>query len=251
MTNRDAWRYNGSLKLLKSNIINMLDFYKKESTRYENEKQVKGITDLTTFITNDTTKISWTRWLKSAIIKGKQLNFEESSLTVGSYWSFTKQWMYFNRQLNEMVYQMPQIFPHAGASNRVICVKGIGARSGFSAIITNAVPNLHIMDTGQCFPLILYTKPDTADTPLFGTTTSNEATTQHGITDAGLTHFATAYPDETITKDDIFYYVYGLLHSPEYRAKYQNNLAKQLPRIPRVATAGAFWAFSQAGRSLA
>jgi predicted helicase len=72
-----------------------------------------------------------------------------------------------------------------------------------------------------------------------------------GITDAGLAHFQSAYPGEKLTKEDLFYYVYGLLHSPDYRERYADNLAKELPRIPRVKTGADFWAFSQAGRALA
>ena len=74
--------------------------------------------------------------------------------------------------------------------------------------------------------------------------------TRDGITDTGLKHFQDAYPGETITKEDLFYYVYGLLHSEDYRAKYADNLSKELPRIPRVKTAADFWAFSRAGRAL-
>lgn len=72
-----------------------------------------------------------------------------------------------------------------------------------------------------------------------------------GISDAGLVHFQEAYPTEDISKEDIFYYVYGLLHSEEYRARYADNLTKELPRIPRVKQSKDFWAFSQAGRDLA
>jgi predicted helicase len=72
-----------------------------------------------------------------------------------------------------------------------------------------------------------------------------------GITDVGLAHFHAAYPTESITKEDVFYYVYGLLHSPDYRERYADNLSKELPRIPRVKTAIDFRAFSKAGRDLA
>lgn len=72
-----------------------------------------------------------------------------------------------------------------------------------------------------------------------------------GITDEGLAHFQAAYPDEAISKKDLFYYVYGLLHSEDYRARFADNLSKQLPRIPRVKTAADFWAFSKAGCALA
>lgn len=70
------------------------------------------------------------------------------------------------------------------------------------------------------------------------------------ITDAGLQHFLRAYPGETITKEDLFYYIYGLLHSEDYRTRYADNLIKELPRIPAVKSAVAFWAFSKAGRAL-
>src|SRR5690606_37613829 len=72
-----------------------------------------------------------------------------------------------------------------------------------------------------------------------------------GITDEALAHFQEAYPDSVISKEDIFYYIYGLLHSPEYRERYADNLSKELPRIPRVETAADFWVFAQAGRDLA
>jgi predicted helicase len=71
------------------------------------------------------------------------------------------------------------------------------------------------------------------------------------ITDEGLAHFQAAYPNEQISKEDLFYYVYGLLHSPDYRERYADNLTKELPRIPCVKTAADFWAFSKAGRDLA
>ncbi len=71
------------------------------------------------------------------------------------------------------------------------------------------------------------------------------------ITDAGLAHFQAAYPGESLSKEGIFYYVYGLLHSPDYRARYADNLSKELPRIPCVKSAADFWAFSRAGRRLA
>jgi predicted helicase len=71
------------------------------------------------------------------------------------------------------------------------------------------------------------------------------------VTDAGLANFQMAYPNDEINKEDLFYYVYGLLHSPDYRERYADNLSKELPRIPCVKTAADFWAFSQAGRQLA
>ena len=76
-------------------------------------------------------------------------------------------------------------------------------------------------------------------------------TRRHAITDDALAHFQTAYPTVTITKQDIFYYIYGLLHSDDYKKRFADNLSKELPRIPCVKKAVDFWAFSQAGRDLA
>ena len=148
---------------------------------------------------------------------------------------------------------MPQIFPHAQAENRVICVSGVGAKD-FSCCISNTLPDIQLLFNGQCFPLYLY-EPATeeAQNPALITmgTTQNGYTRRDAISKEGLQHFQSAYPTETITKEDVFYYVYGLLHSPAYREKYNDNLSKELPRIPRVKTAADFWAFSKAGRALA
>ena len=77
---------------------------------------------------------------------------------------------------------------------------------------------------------------------------TEEYTRKEAITDAGLAHFQTHYDDTSISKEDLFYYVYGILHSPKYREKYAADLKKMLPRVP---LAPDFWAFSKAGRELA
>ena len=153
---------------------------------------------------------------------------------------------------------MPRIFPDATVSNRVICVTGQGATKGFSALITDTLPDLEVISKGQCFPLYLYdgsqgkAKTSKAVPGLFDTPAeSNSSSRRDAITDEGLAHFCVAYPGEVLSKEDLFYYVYGLLHSPEYREKYADNLSKELPRIPAVKAASDFWAYSRAGRSLA
>jgi predicted helicase len=91
---------------------------------------------------------------------------------------------------------------------------------------------------------------DLFDTPK-AQTGKGKLVRRHAMTDAGLKHFQDAYPNQIISKEDVFYYIYGLLHSPDYRDRYADNLSKELPRIPCVKTATDFWAFSQAGRQLA
>ena len=129
---------------------------------------------------------------------------------------------------------------------------------GFTSLISNKIPNLHFVASGQCFPLYLYeeTKIISDEDILINQTASvnygnANYRNKNAITDDGLNNFLAAYPDEIIKKEDIFFYVYGLLHSFDYRSRFEKNLSKELPRIPMVKTAKDFWAFSQAGRDLA
>lgn len=146
---------------------------------------------------------------------------------------------------------MPRIFPDITATNLVICVTGRGSSICFSALISNTLPDLENISKSQCFPLYLYDEPDAGKSDdLFGSAPT-ERTRRDAITKEGLAHFQAAYPGEKITREDLFYYVYGLLHSPDYRERYADNLSKELPRIPCVKAASDFWAFSKAGRALA
>jgi len=267
-TQRDTWCYNASRECVASNMRRMIGFYNSEVQRFN--KVYTGLDKkareekVDSFIDTNSEKISWTRALKWDLAKDKQFSFEKECLTTSLYRPFTKQWMYFNRQFNEMVYQMPRIFPNAAAQNMVICVSGMGFKDGVSALISNAVPDLQIQFNGQCFPLYLYDSVEESDKIDFDgtgdmfaakvdkpTAAKGGYTRKDAITDSGLKHFSDAYSGETISKEDLFYYVYGLLHSPDYRERYADNLSKELPRIPAVKTAKDFWHFSKAGRSLA
>ena len=154
---------------------------------------------------------------------------------------------------------MPRIFPHAGAENLVIQFNAKYNGSGVPVLVSNALPDLHCNGDSQCFPLYLYDEQaqaeDSGSSDLFAVTEqSNDEPglkRRDAITDEGLSHFQEAYPGERITKEDLFYYVYGILHSGDYRTRFADNLSKELPRIPKVKKAADFWAFSKAGRDLA
>ena len=248
-TNRDSWCYNASKKSLSSNVGNMLDVYNFELKKYRTSLQDNNIDD---FLIMDPSKIAWTHNLKKDLSKLKPLKLNNDCLTISSYRPFLKQWAYYSRDLNERVYQMPRIFPDSEVRNRVIAVSGIGARSGFSALMVDTIPSLDTIEKGQCFPLKLYEEnaTSTSDNLFSSQDTQKGYTVKDGITDAGLDRFMSAYPGEEISKEDLFYYIYGLLHSEEYRTRYADNLSKQLPRIPPVNKATDFWAFVKAGRSL-
>lgn len=255
-TQRDAWAYNQSKSKLAANMGRMISFYNGEVARFAaahpglNTKARQERVD--DFIDTDPTRISWTRALKEDLGKDRTYAFDADCLVTGLYRPFTKQWLYFNRRFNEMVYQMPRIFPVSGASNVVISLNGVGAQKDFSVLAMAELADLHVLQTGQCFPLYLYDEAaQQSDDGLFAGQSGDGPRRRDAITDAGLTHFTSAYPGETISKEDLFYYIYGILHSLDYRQRYADNLSKELPRIPRVRTSTEFWQFSKAGRDLA
>lgn len=258
VTNRDAWTYNASKKKLEASMSSMIGFYNAEVKRFNTAhpdldtraRQLK----VDSFIDNDPTCISWTRALKQDLARDRTYAFEADCIVQGLYRPFTKQWLYFNRRFNEMVYQMPRIFPDATAENLVIGVSAAGEKVAFSALISRHVPSLHFVDIegSQCFPLYLYDEAARAvEDDLFANPSENGLRRRYAITDAGLAHFQVIYSEEQISKEDLFYYVYGILHSPDYRARFADNLSKELPRIPAVKQAGDFRTFSKAGRALA
>ena len=265
-TNRDAWVYNSSEKNLSNNIKNMIDFYNKEVSRYKKISSQGVRILLDDFLSNDETKIKWSSSLKPKVEKFQFFAFEQEQVTISLYRPFTKTWIYFDMVFNHRPYLMPKLFPNKRCSNRVIMVTGRGATKDFCAFMANILPDLEMISKGQGFPLKLYEKVEpkttTGKTPqgsLFGDESQEglfdkqepEYIERDAITDEGLAHFQDFYPNDKITKEDLFYYIYGLLHSEDYRTRYADNLTKELPRIPRVKEAADFWIFSQAGRALA
>uniref|UniRef100_UPI000370E2FC type ISP restriction/modification enzyme n=1 Tax=Bartonella rattaustraliani TaxID=481139 RepID=UPI000370E2FC len=265
VTSRDAWTYNSSHEALAKNMSNMIGFYNSEVKRFN---EFYGHVDCGTrekavdsFVNSDASKISWSRAIKQELRKTKSFTFDNNYLTQSLYRPFTKQWLYYNRTFNEMVSKIPCIFPIGqSVENRVIQLAGIGANRGFSVLMTNTLPNLDSIEKCQCFPRyicedVTVSKDKNKKQPLlFKSSIENGETIglqrRDALTDEGLAHFKAAYPSETITKDDLFYYVYGILHSEDYRARYADNLSKELPRIPCVKTTEDFWAFVNAGREL-
>ncbi|TWH71292.1 putative helicase [Azomonas agilis] len=256
-TNRDAWVYNSSKGSLIKTVSKMIEFYNTEVNRYK--LACEGLTktlrpEIDSFLDFDSKNISWTREVKQDLSRGNFRKFSMEGIVFSLYRPFTKSWMYFNQHFNNCVYQMPRIFPDARAENLVIQTDAKYQGKGFIALISKVIPDLHCNGDSQCFPLYLYDtetpSPDTDD--LFSEApTEPRYTRRDAITDEGLAHFQAAYAGETLTKEDLFYYVYGLLHSPDYRERYADNLSKELPRIPCVKSASDFWAFSKAGRALA
>lgn len=269
LTSRDKWCYNFSRSAVASHMGRMIEFYNGEVVRFAKLSAGKTRAEAADLVEkvldSDPKKISWSRALKADVTKGHKRQFDSDSVVSGHYRPFCKQAAYFNRVFNEMVYQMPQVFPRLGLNNVAIAVSGIGAAKEFSALVTDCVPNFHMHDTGQCFPLYLYEKVEPAESKsgeekklrqgeMIAQEPAGESVDGYrrrsAITDAILADFRAAY-EARITKEDIFYYVYGVLHSPEYRTRFASDLKKMLPRLPFTRETADFFAFSQAGRDLA
>jgi predicted helicase len=271
-TNRDAWVYNYSKSRLTKNVANMIDFYNSELERYKNSEEIKKqpnkLADaekyVANFVNNDAKKIAWTVNVRAMFSKLVLATMEQNNFISALYRPFTKVNCYFNQDWNERTLQLPKIFPENGINNLVIGTASIGAKS-FSVLISNVIQDLHTLESAcQCFPMYLYEpiadKPnqaleldfaDNAPSDVVTAPSGKQYKRKSAITDARLKHFTDFYNDTSITKEDLFYYIYGLLHSEQYKTKYADNLTKALPRIPCVKSIADFKAFEQSGRKLA
>lgn len=254
-TARDAWIYNSSAETVAETARATIDFYNAEADRYAVFCRDNAITDpgahVDGFINTDPTRISWNRADKNNLRRGAsapRYSYRESAIRIGGYRPFNKQHVYFDRQLNDMVYQLPSLFPEDGSGNFGIELTSPGSHYEFTPFITDSLPDLHLLDTGRFFPRYAYLAPEEATPDLFASDPS--ATRVDNISDAALSSYRAAYGPQ-VTKDDIFHYVYGILHSPDYRSQFAADLKKSLPRIPQVASAGDFREFVAAGAELA
>jgi predicted helicase len=242
-TQRDAWCFNYSASKLKLNIVNTINFYNEQvQERIDSGGRTGAIVD--------DKRISWTAALQNSFERQNFLAVEDGEFTTAMYRPFSKQCFYYGRNLNERVYLNPSIFPNKSASNKTIVVKQNYKGAGHFVLMRDGITELQSDGGTQCFPLKIYVKQDAADDLFAGEGDTAGFEVRDGITDYGLRHFQSAYGNTAITKEDVFYYVYGLLHSEDYRTRFADNLSKQLPRIPAVKQEEDFWTFAEAGRKL-
>ena len=240
-TSRDAWVYGSNKRKVLEHVANSITFY---------NSQVKALAANPNYeIDLDPKKMKWDRLQKNTILRGKIVeDVSVSKLYLSYYRPFFTQYLYLDRFWNNCVYQMPAIFPTCESKNLLICSSGVGSKE-FSCLMVNQIPCLDFLEKTQSFPRWLPGEQakEAEDVLDFGE--PNEVPS--GFSPEALPHFQAAYPGMPMTEDDLFYYIYGILHSEDYRTRYANNLMKELPRIPRVATYEQFMAFSKAGRELA
>lgn len=237
-TNRDAWVHGFSKEQVSANMQAMIAFY---------NAQIGQVNP-----SNDETKISWSTSLKNDLQNRKVHAFDHSTFIETLYRPFCKNVLYYHRPFIERPGLFAQLFPK-GMKNLVIALSGTGSSKETTTIIADQIACYDLLDKTQCFPLYYYTESkDTVTHDLFGKEVASHWERHDGVSDWFWTEVRSRYGyAHNLTKEDIFYYVYGLLHSPDYRARFADDLRKSLARIPIVDSVDDFIAFSKAGRALA
>ena len=249
-TNKDIFLYNTSALDLSKIVQRMVDFYNENRIAFakSNGSSIKSAKD---HVIYDYHIISWTDMFLNDIEKGTEYKYDKRKNTVSLYRPFFKQNFVYEKQFIQRTYQQTKIFPTTDHDNLVICVSGVGVTKDFSCIITDKIPDLELIGKSQCFPLYWYQKKDVKQLNLFSA--EEESYTRHdAVTDWVLRQFRDRFhAGRQIDKLMIFYYVYGLLHSEDYRTRFAADLKKSLPRIPIVESLQDFLDFEEAGRKLA
>ncbi|GAA9751666.1 DEAD/DEAH box helicase family protein [Helicobacter pylori] len=225
-TGRDPWVYNFSQKILTQSVQKCIDTYNADLERFNThfreafKQRTKGVKSSELYkqlndqeITTDKTKIAWTCTLKQEFIKNKNLQeSHKDRIRLAMYRPFNKQWLYFDKNLNERQYQLPKIFPDKNAQNVVINT----TIRNFSTLIGDAIPDTHFIGDANAYPLYYY---------------DDLGNRYNAISGYALNLFRRHYQDNAITEEEIFYYIYAILHHKGYLEKYKNSLAKEAPRI--------------------
>lgn len=243
-TTRDLWVYNFSKDALMCSVQKCIDTYNADLKRFNVhfreafKQRTKGVKSSELYkhlndqeITTDKTKIAWVQNLKTQLIKGKKLDdFSQEKISVSLYRPFNKQYFYYERELAWSFYSMKKIFPDKDAQNVVI---NTGISKVFSALISSEIPCLDLLHHNQAYPLYYY---------------DDLGNRYNAISGYALNLFRKHYEDNSIAEEEIFYYIYAILHHKGYLEKYKNSLAKE---DPRIALSEDFKELSILGKELA
>ena len=239
-TNRDDWVYNFNQDALHNNVQRTIETYTAELDRWKHEviEWKRGNVaepKVDDFVLYDDTKIKWSSTLKDHLEREHIADFTEGVIRSSFYRPFTKTNLFLDKILTDRSGLFPTIFPtpEAETENRAICVNS-GSVQSFCTLIIDGIPDLHFTGDSQCFPFYTYSR--------------DGKIRRENLTDWALAAFQNHYGDDSISKWDIFYCNYGILHHPDYCVKYQENLKRSLPRIPFAEN---FWVFAEAGKQLA
>ncbi len=253
-TNRDAWVYNYSKGKLNNNISKTIEFYEKQRKNYQTVLIDNPQLKIEDFIDTTPSKISWTVNLKKYIVNNKNIALKNAIMTA-TYRPFCKLNLYYNNDLVERPGIWKQLYPYKTFKNLCIIVSGIGGGKDFTTLISDNITDVQTVFNAQCFPLYWYEEKDKNNSEQQSLFKNQDSGDDKYIRHDGITDYIHNLSKEKyghkVTKEDIFYYVYGILHSKDYRTKFAADLKKMLPRIPLLDKVEDFWTFSNAGRDLA
>lgn len=224
VTGRDSWVYNFSKEKLANSMQTCIATYNEDLAKFDHQaflEKNKNIKKSELYkelsdkdITIDNTKISWTGSLKDKIINNKIIDkFNQGNIREISHRPFTKEYLYWEKTWNERQYQLPKLFPKNTDKNLLINT----TRGNFSALISENIPDYHFIGDTQAFPLYFY---------------QEDGSKEYAISDFILDKFKKQLQDETINKEEIFYYIYAIFHHKSYLEKYKFELSKEAPRVP-------------------
>ncbi|HYU33452.1 MAG TPA: type ISP restriction/modification enzyme [Thermoanaerobaculia bacterium] len=235
VTNRDEWVYEDRADLLEAKVRYLIAAYNADSAKLDKLRSSGRLADFLD------TSIKWTRAVKNDLRKGVRYNFDRKCMVRALYRPYVKRWLYFSRQLNEMLYQTPLIFGNGNVRNRCIVLTDPTAQKPWMTCALDHLPDLHFVGAAAgtvCLALEIL---------------DDESRFRENITDWALDRFKKNYQpgrgrkSRPITKGAIFHYVYGVLHDPVYRDKYAQNLKREFPRIPFYPD---FWKWAEWGEVL-
>ena len=242
-TGRDAWIYNYSKNSLINTMQTCVDFYNSEINK------LPSLGNSIELVNKDPTKISWTSSLLTYADKKESALFQKEKICDVIYRPFQKSHAYYGEKFIHRRGQLEKFFPSCEYENLVIC---ISAAKGMTVLISDIIADLHFIGDSQCFPLYWYEENKNPQGSLFDDVDDSKYIRRDGISDWMLQELRARYGNtKSLTKEHIFYYVYGFLHSEQYRTKFAAELKKSLPRISFPDKVEDFLKFYNAGKKLA
>ena len=251
---RDTWVYSSSVSSLRAQVEHAAGFFNEQIAAFARTNPAgsaaQRLAAARVFASRDDTRFSWDRASEQRLSRGQEITVDESAFRLASYRPFLRQHLYMDRALNSSVGQLPHIFPIGieRVPGIALVNKAVGDSIGVLAVDT--IPDYHFGGTdGRFFPRYLPTVDEKQTNPQQAFLPKKDLRRRDNINPDALAKYR-AYLGGDVTADQIFAYVYGVLHAPDYRERYNADLSRLLARIPDPADRAAFDAFSQAGQRL-
>ena len=251
-TNRDSWCYNSSDIRLRENISQSVSFYNGILREFQKTNPTGSLTTLMeeakNFCSANPGLFHWEQTNYRHLANGQLYNVDNEGFVESCYRPFYKQRLYMNREFNTRIRKFPELYPNQGVDNIGISVVSPGSNNPFHTLMTNSIPDSELTSHTIYLPRWRYIQPQRLmESPR---TDSLELERVSNIYPEAVKRFRRHYNDPAIEEDNLFYYIYGVLHSQQWRDTFADDLSKTQARIPMAATVEDFRAFVRAGTEL-